>query len=241
MHLPWMITEFRNVSTVAVTSDFLPTIMELLDVKTDNPTWAMDGMSLLPFIGQDTSLPRPHPLGFSWGGLTAIIDNEWKLLSRPNAGQCDFQEPYASLAKENKLDEYYLFNVVKDYHELFDQKALQPERYKTMLAQRTAFLASIANSQKNETKCSASPVPPAPPAPPSSKCNFIQHAGLESNDAQRDNAHSKEQCCGICIADKLCTAATFSHGACHVKTESPPKIVQGRDAESFVCIPQRYL
>lgn len=43
-----LITQHRNVSTVAVTSDFLPTIMELLGVETDNPSWAMDGMSLLP-------------------------------------------------------------------------------------------------------------------------------------------------------------------------------------------------
>ena len=27
------------------------------------------------------------------GGSSAIIDNEWKLMSKPNAGQCDYQEP----------------------------------------------------------------------------------------------------------------------------------------------------
>jgi arylsulfatase A-like enzyme len=45
MHAPMLIKEHRNVTTVAVTSDFLPTIMELLDVKSDNPTWYMRSAS----------------------------------------------------------------------------------------------------------------------------------------------------------------------------------------------------
>lgn len=156
MHAPGLIKEHRNVTTVAATQDFLPTIMELLEVETDNPTWTMDGMSLLPYIQGNTSLPRPQPLGFSWGGLHVLIDNEWKLLSKPNAGQCDFQEPYSSM---KKLDDFYLFNVVNDYHELQDQKAAQPQRYAAMQQQLADFLASIQNSQHNETKCAAKALP----------------------------------------------------------------------------------
>lgn len=118
-----LITEFRNVSTVAVTSDFLPTIMDLLGVQTDNPTWAMDGMSLLPYIGEKSDLPRPKPLGFSWGGLHVLIDNDMKLLSKPVAGQCSFQEPYASA---EELESFYMFNLTADYHELVDLKAAMP-------------------------------------------------------------------------------------------------------------------
>jgi hypothetical protein len=110
----------------------------------------MDGMSLIPYIGERTSLPRPAPLGFSWGGLHVLMDNDWKLLSRPIAGQCHFQEPYASMAS---LDDFYLFNVVDDYHELHDQKHAQPERYARMLGQLNAFLSSVNNSQVNETHC----------------------------------------------------------------------------------------
>eukprot|EP01051_Picozoa_sp_SAG22_P022623 SAG22_NODE_5490_length_1005_cov_0.901766_2_plen_80_part_01 len=75
-----LIQEHRNVTTVAVTQDFLPTIMELIGVTSDNPSWIMDGMSLLPYIQAETDKPRPKPLGFSWGGEHAIIDNEWKLI-----------------------------------------------------------------------------------------------------------------------------------------------------------------
>lgn len=151
MHWPAKIQENKNVSTVTVTSDFLPTIMEILEVETDNPTWVMDGMSLIPYIQDNTSMTRPKPLGFSWGGLHVIIDNEWKLLSKPNAGQCDFQEPYASM---KKLDDFYLFNLDEDYHELHDLKATEATRYNMMQQQLNDFLASIANSQANETKCS---------------------------------------------------------------------------------------
>ena len=84
------------------------TIMELLDVRTDNPTWVMDGMSLLPYLqakdGREertTMIQRPRPsnksIGVKWGNNEAIIDNDWKLMSKPTQGQCDFQEPYSSM------------------------------------------------------------------------------------------------------------------------------------------------
>mmetsp|Transcript_12590 Transcript_12590/g.32198 ORF Transcript_12590/g.32198 Transcript_12590/m.32198 type:complete len:249 (-) Transcript_12590:813-1559(-) len=153
IHAPMLLQEHRNVTTVAVTSDFLPTIMDLLGVQTDNPTWAMDGMSLLPYIGANASLPRPEPLGFSWSSHTILIDNDWKLMSKPFAGQCNYQEPYASM---KQYDDYYLFNLAEDYHELHDRKASEPERYQSMLASLNTFLASVNNSQLHETKCATS-------------------------------------------------------------------------------------
>ena len=64
-----------------------------------------------------------------------------KLLNKPNAGQCSFQLPYS---QEEKLDDFYLFNVVEDYHELHDQKAAQPEIYAKMQKQvRMALLVFV--------------------------------------------------------------------------------------------------
>ena len=57
------------------------------------PTWAADGVSLLPLIEKlaaspdknDTSArPAEHPLVFSFG---AIINNQWKLVHNPGVGQ----------------------------------------------------------------------------------------------------------------------------------------------------------
>ena len=97
------------MSTPATTADFLPTIMVILEVETDNPSWAMDGIDLMPVINASPQLssglsavadpvtgylPRTKVLGFdSTGGQHAIIDNNWKLLHNPGGGQCDFQVP----------------------------------------------------------------------------------------------------------------------------------------------------
>ena len=43
IHSPALINGHRNVTTPAITSDFLPTIMELLQVQSPHPDWAMDG------------------------------------------------------------------------------------------------------------------------------------------------------------------------------------------------------
>jgi hypothetical protein len=44
-------------------------------------------------------------------------------MSKPNAGQCDYQLPYSQL---KQLDDYYLFNLRLDYHESHDQKEAMP-------------------------------------------------------------------------------------------------------------------
>jgi arylsulfatase A-like enzyme len=113
MHVPWLISSNKNVSTPATTADFMPTILSILEVKSDNPTWVMDGIDLMPLVSASATtssglstavdkatgyMPRPKKLGFdSTGGQHAIIDNNWKLLHNPGGGQCDFQPPYGAL------------------------------------------------------------------------------------------------------------------------------------------------
>lgn len=75
MHAPSLISENVNVTSPTTTADFLPTIMELLGVETDNPDWVMDGESLLPVLDPaNASMPRSKPLVFNWGGQEGIID-----------------------------------------------------------------------------------------------------------------------------------------------------------------------
>jgi arylsulfatase A-like enzyme len=50
IHIPWVILENKNVSTPATTADFLPTIMGIFQVESDNPTWTMDGIDLVPLV-----------------------------------------------------------------------------------------------------------------------------------------------------------------------------------------------
>lgn len=65
MHFPRMITENKNVSTPTTTADFLPTIMSILQVTSDNPTWVIDGIDLAPLVGAS---------GISSSGLSAAAD-----------------------------------------------------------------------------------------------------------------------------------------------------------------------
>ena len=51
------------------------------------------------------------------------------------------------------LDDFYLFNLEDDYHELHDMKAIEADRYTSMMQQLTEFRASILNSQVNESGC----------------------------------------------------------------------------------------
>ena len=167
LHWPQGISKNTNVTTPVVTSDILPTIMEMLGgVKSDNPGWVMDGVSLVPFVSQggrrlagerlegerkerQVSPRREKPIVFSWGGSSGIIDNEWKLLTTPQKGQCDAQ-PGHDFAKQDK---YYLYNVVDDQHELVDRKETDGEVFQRLLKQLNSTLESIVRSQKEETKC----------------------------------------------------------------------------------------
>lgn len=109
----------------------------------------MDGTSLLPFVKQGGG-DRGKPMGFYTGSATAMIDGDWKLMSRPEKGQCDYQPPYSTM---KKLDDYYLFNLASDRHELHDLKHSEPAQYSRMQGLLQDFLASVHNSQHNETRC----------------------------------------------------------------------------------------
>ena len=159
IHAPNLITKFTNVTAPAFTGDFLPTILNLLEVETDNPQWIMDGISLLPWLMGDGTksevggwLKRPpdKPIGISWADQDALIDNNWKLMTKPVKGQCDWQEPYGSMTK---FDDHYLFDLETDYHELHDRKADSPKIFENMLKMLAEFKSSITTSQMEETGC----------------------------------------------------------------------------------------
>ena len=155
IHAPNLITKFTNVTAPAFTGDFLPTILNLLEVETDNPGWIMDGISLLPWLlgtkseaGDRLKRPADKPIGISWANQDAIIN--WKLMTKPVKGQCDWQEPYGSMSK---FDDHYLVDLDTDYHELHDRKADSPKIFEKMLKMLSEFKSSITTSQMEETGC----------------------------------------------------------------------------------------
>ena len=151
-----------NVTTPVGALDVLPTVMELLEVDfktaSPNPNWVLDGLSLLPFVkpGSDPNAVRPSPLIFSFGpefegSQQAIIDNDWKILTRPSVGQCDSQPGFNySLAR---TDQFFLFNLKDDVHESHDLALSEPAQFARMSKLLLEMRESINSSRYNEVKC----------------------------------------------------------------------------------------
>ena len=247
MHYPPAIKENMNITTPATTADFLPTIMSLLQVTSDNPTWAMDGIDLLPVVEQNQAaaaaavaeaagttgaayVPRAKELGFWTMNQYAIIDNNWKIVRGPGTGQCDMQPPYDTW--KNLSTATFLFDLDADYHELHDLSASEPAQLARMSALLDAFLASVNNSQANEVGCGkyAPPPAPTPPPPPTplppkrSDCSWAVNMGQHGSDLGNPRTvASKEECCGLCWADAACKAADYAKsGLCHLKGDNVP-------------------
>jgi len=79
---PAMVKPGRVTRAAAVTSDYFPTILELLKlpVPHDNP---LDGLSLVPVIKGEW-IKRPAPIGFVFYKRFAWNDDRYKLLSVDN-------------------------------------------------------------------------------------------------------------------------------------------------------------
>ena len=158
---PPLISRNLNITMPAVSTDVLPTIMNVLQVEeSDNPDWAVDGVDLIPTIQNalnNITARRDKPIGFdSTGGQHALIDNNWKLLHNPGgSGQCDFQPPYNSTDPAVLREKYMLFDLDEDPHELHDVSDENPDKFDTMMESLFSFLHSVRNSQENETGCAA--------------------------------------------------------------------------------------
>ena len=158
---PPLISRNLNITMPAVSTDVLPTIMNVLRVEeSDNPDWVVDGLDLIPRIElalNNITVLRSKPIGFdSTGGQHALIDNNWKLLHNPGgSGQCEFQPPYNNTNATLLRERYMLFDLDNDPHELYDISNENPDRFDTMMQSLFSFLHSIRNSQENETGCAS--------------------------------------------------------------------------------------
>lgn len=64
---PQLIQENMNITTPAGSVDILPTIMDLLNVESNNPTFAMDGVSLLPLLREAGEIATERRQGHIMG------------------------------------------------------------------------------------------------------------------------------------------------------------------------------
>jgi arylsulfatase A-like enzyme len=71
----------RTLSMPCSTSDYFPTIMDILGFKHRGPLEPRDGVSLLPMIRGETGT-RPVPIAFESGDQLSLVDNRYKVISR---------------------------------------------------------------------------------------------------------------------------------------------------------------
>eukprot|EP01084_Bolivina_argentea_P260579 440094_1 len=130
-----------------VTSDLLPTILDILNVESDTPDWDIDGISILQVLqtgGMDNGT-RPKPIGFTnlGKGLSlAYIDNEWKVVEHSNS--CNDTKGECTIA---------LYNLDNDPFEENDLSFVYPERLEKMKADMYKWYRSVVKSQITDTMC----------------------------------------------------------------------------------------
>ncbi|MDP6115320.1 MAG: sulfatase-like hydrolase/transferase [Planctomycetota bacterium] len=138
----------------AVTSDYLPTILEIVGTRLPAPR-PMDGLSLLPVFNGSVK-ERPSPIGFNFAGRQALSDNRYKLVYYSAKGRRKGKKGKKAKAegapgkKETQPKEpalkYKLYDLLDDPSESKDIAAEHPEVYKSMAATLEAWVASCRQS-----------------------------------------------------------------------------------------------
>ena len=113
----------------AVTSDYLPTILEILGIELpdDRP---IDGVSLVP-VFSDLAMERSQPIGFESRDMVAFSDNRYKIF-------------------KDKSDQWELYDLLADPGEQRDLAGKHPDIVRAMAAAAEAWRSSCAASDAGE-------------------------------------------------------------------------------------------
>ncbi len=136
---PRLIAPGRTTDFPACTSDYLPTIRELLGLTSEPAVTPLDGLSLLPVL-KGKQHERTAPIGFQFGKQSALITQRYKLIypgkKRPK-GQ--------SLPDENS-PQGMLFDLLNDPGESNNLAAKHPEIVAAMRQTLIEWQASCQDS-----------------------------------------------------------------------------------------------
>lgn len=120
----------RTIGMPCSTSDFLPTILDVLQIAPSD-TRPIDGISLRTTI-DGVSKDRAHPIGFEHADAAAWTDDRYKLIVR--------------IANDLLVDAE-LYDVLTDPNETTDIAATRPEQLADALGQLRAWRHSCAQSR----------------------------------------------------------------------------------------------
>jgi arylsulfatase A-like enzyme len=143
---PAVVKGGKRTDYPAVTSDYLPTVLELVGAELDDDR-PIDGVSLLPVL-RNNIRERPRPIGFQFGGKMAWNDNRYKLVYYPKAAKAGNKNRNNNRNRKpaSAATGYMLFDLIDDPSEKNDLADEQPERVATMKKALLAWQASCAAS-----------------------------------------------------------------------------------------------
>jgi len=124
---PAVIATHRVVETPCCTSDYLPTVLDLLDQEVKTHPHQLDGISLLPLI-EGTMDSRPKPIGFQSAKQLSLVGNRYKLYSADEGAT------------------WALYDIIGDPGETTDISLSRPEVVRKMKQQLDQWTESCRNS-----------------------------------------------------------------------------------------------
>ncbi|MCK5464292.1 MAG: sulfatase-like hydrolase/transferase, partial [Bacteroidales bacterium] len=132
LYWPEKIAKNRETNYPAVTTDYFPTIIDLLGISLDNQAM-LDGVSLRDIIESDTGRIRNKPIGFQSrykkNFMTAWSDDRYKLVS-----------------KDNRVT-FELYDIVNDPYERYNIARRYPELVMQMTEELDEWMSSINEGQ----------------------------------------------------------------------------------------------
>jgi arylsulfatase A-like enzyme len=130
---PAVIKPGSSTDFPAVTSDYLPTVLDIVGIEMPDQR-PLDGISLVPvFAGKLKQ--RPSPIGFEFGGKVALTDNRYKLLKTRGRGN-----------RREGSSGYMLFDLLADPGETHDIAADHPDVVQQMATTLEAWRQSCRAS-----------------------------------------------------------------------------------------------
>lgn len=111
------------------TSDYFPTVLDLLGFQMESQPEPIDGVSLRPLLEGQVD-QRPRPIAFQQHHQVSLTDNRYKLIST---------------AKENKS--YELYDLLKDPSETANMALKKPEVKQQMKKKLEDWIASCEKSR----------------------------------------------------------------------------------------------
>jgi len=129
---PDRIKESRVVGVPCSTSDYFPTVLDVLGYQLpESKTRPYDGVSLLPLI-EGKMTKRPRPIGFESNNQVSLIDNRYKLYSNNEGGP------------------YELYDLIEDTGEKANIASNHPDILKKMKEHLEAWRQSCKESVKGK-------------------------------------------------------------------------------------------